>query len=162
MEEKESVDGTSETEQESEEEEAQSEEKKAKRDRKVGVNKQRKLGTDFVFAQIADLEISNQSLLAINATLERSKARLEREVDELRRKLWETRLALPRGKYRVVSEDAVEEPAETGSSSEDEAADETELDRLGRLVVHLVSSGRAALERKVEVRGIGVASMDAG
>ncbi|KAJ6483911.1 hypothetical protein DFH09DRAFT_1378119 [Mycena vulgaris] len=45
--------------------------------------------------KIADLEITNRSLLAINTSLEQTKHRQAKEIRELRRKLRESRLILP-------------------------------------------------------------------
>lgn len=52
--------------------------------------------------KIADLEITNNSLLAINATLEAEKHRLSKEVRDLRRRLRRQRLSLPPQAYRAL------------------------------------------------------------
>jgi hypothetical protein len=52
--------------------------------------------------KIADLEITNKSLLAINAMLEADKHRLSKEIRDLRRRLREQRLSLPPQAYRAL------------------------------------------------------------
>ena len=52
--------------------------------------------------KIADLEITNKSLLAINAMLETDKHRLSKEIRDLRRRLREQRLSLPPQAYRAL------------------------------------------------------------
>ena len=52
--------------------------------------------------KIADLEITNKSLLAINAMLEADKHRLSKEIRYLRRRLREQRLSLPPQAYRAL------------------------------------------------------------
>jgi len=52
--------------------------------------------------KIADLEITNNSLLAINATLEAEKHRLSKEVRDLRRRLRGQRLSLLPQSYRAL------------------------------------------------------------
>jgi len=66
---------------------------------------------------MADLEITNRSLLAINASLEKTKARQAQEIRELRRKLRETRLMLPPLTYRAVKSSL--DPGEVGDDEED-------------------------------------------
>ncbi|THV07470.1 hypothetical protein K435DRAFT_258619 [Dendrothele bispora CBS 962.96] len=53
--------------------------------------------------KIADLEITNRSLLAINSSLEATKHRQAKEIRELRRKLRESRLILPPRTYQAVT-----------------------------------------------------------
>ncbi len=74
-------------------------------------------GTDTQ-AQIADLEITNRSLLAINTTLEQTKHRQAKELRELRRKLRESRLILPPRAFRAVK----------SSLDHDDTADEDDDD----------------------------------
>lgn len=73
--------------------------------------------------QIADLEISNKSLLAINATLEAQKHKQAKEIRELKRKLRESRLILPPPAYRAVKSSL---PPEETMEEEDEEEDEEE------------------------------------
>ncbi|KDR85725.1 hypothetical protein GALMADRAFT_84824 [Galerina marginata CBS 339.88] len=67
--------------------------------------------------KIADLEITNRSLLAINASLEATKHRQAKEIHELRRKLRESRLILPPRAYRDVKSSLG--PAELEDDEED-------------------------------------------
>ncbi|KAJ3551414.1 hypothetical protein NP233_g13085 [Leucocoprinus birnbaumii] len=67
--------------------------------------------------KIADLEITNRSLLAINASLEKTKDRQAKEIRELKRKLRETRLILPPRAYRAVKSSL--DPNEIGDDEED-------------------------------------------
>jgi len=71
---------------------------------------------------MADLEITNRSLLAINASLEKTKARQAQEIRELRRKLRETRLMLPPLTYRAVKSSL--DPSEVGDDEEDVDSDD--------------------------------------
>ncbi|KAJ2929238.1 hypothetical protein H1R20_g7854, partial [Candolleomyces eurysporus] len=106
---------------------------------------------------IADLEITNRSLLSINATLEATKNRQMKEIRELRRKLRESRLILPPGAYRaykssVGPEEEEEEDEEEDSEVENAAegdGDET-YKRVKLMIENLISSGKKALETKVE------------
>lgn len=52
--------------------------------------------------KIADLEITNKSLLAINAILEAEKHRMQKEMRDLRRRLREQRLSLPPAAFRAL------------------------------------------------------------
>lgn len=70
---------------------------------------------------MADLEITNRSLLAINASLEKTKARQAQEIRELRRKLRETRLMLPPLTYRAMKSSL--DPTEVGDDEEDVDSD---------------------------------------
>ncbi|CAE6338344.1 unnamed protein product [Rhizoctonia solani] len=106
--------------------------------------------------KIADLEISNKSLLAINATLESTKSRQAKEIRELRRKLRESRLVLPPSAYLALEE---KDPLETKDNfdeddedSEDNdvtqtQADET-FDRVRGLLDQLMKDAKEALEAK--------------
>lgn len=71
--------------------------------------------------KIADLEITNHSLLAINASLEKTKDRQAKEIRELKRKLRETRLILPPRAYRAVKSSL--DPNEIGDDEEDVDSD---------------------------------------
>ena len=114
-------------------------------------------------SQIADLEITNRSLMAINATLEATKNRQAKEIRELRRKLRESRLILPPPAYRAVKsslspadladeeddDDEDEEEDENGSGILGDKADEA-YRRVRSIIDKLMDSGRAALESKPE------------
>lgn len=118
--------------------------------------------TPFCLPQIADLEITNRSLLAINATLEATKNRQAKEIRELRRKLRESRLILPPPAYRAVKsslspEDMADEEDDDDDEEEDvdssgilgDKADEA-YRRVRSVIDSLLESGRAALESKPE------------
>lgn len=106
----------------------------------------------LIISQIADLEITNRSLLVINASLEATKHRQAKEIQELKKKLRESRLILPPRTYRALSsqdpaeeeEEEVEEEEE-GSDAEDTAGDEI-YKRVKLILDTLLVSGRAALE----------------
>lgn len=108
-----------------------------------------------VFPQIADLEITNRSLLAINASLETTKNRQAKEIRDLRRKLRESRLILPPRTYKAV-ESALEVEREREDEDEDnedsdveEGVDET-FQRVRGLIDSLIESGKRALETRPE------------
>ncbi|KAF5385023.1 hypothetical protein D9615_001232 [Tricholomella constricta] len=101
--------------------------------------------------KIADLEITNRSLLAINASLESAKHKQAKEIRDLRRKLRESRLILPPRAYR-----AVKDPEPEDDDDDDENDDELEDDgkdgdevyqRIKLILEGLLDSGRRALER---------------
>ncbi|KAF8167361.1 hypothetical protein B0H34DRAFT_13708 [Crassisporium funariophilum] len=109
--------------------------------------------------KIADLEITNKSLLAINASLETTKRRQGREISELRRKLRESRLILPPSAFRAVK--SSQEPAQAPDDEED--LDDTsegedlvagggdEIYRRIKLILdNLLQSGQRALERQAK------------
>lgn len=109
--------------------------------------------------KIADLEITNRSLLAINASLEATKHRQSKEIYELRRKLRESRLMLPPRAFRAVKSSL--EPAENGDDEEDieddsEAEDLVEgngdemYKRIKLIVDTLLQTGRKALETQIK------------
>jgi len=110
--------------------------------------------------KIADLEITNRSLLAINASLEATKHRQTKEIYELRRKLRESRLMLPPGAFRAVKSSL--EPAENGDDEEDIEDDDSETEalvegngdemykRIKLIVDNLLQTGRKALETQVK------------
>ncbi|CAA7264780.1 unnamed protein product [Cyclocybe aegerita] len=109
--------------------------------------------------KIADLEITNRSLLAINATLEATKHRQAKEIRELRRKLRESRLILPPPAYRAVKSSLG--PAEMADDEEDGSdasdADEAEpgvgdeiYQRVKLILDNLLKSGQQALEKQVK------------
>lgn len=111
--------------------------------------------------KIADLEISNRSLLAINSSLEAAKHRQAKEIRDLKRKLRESRLILPPPTYRAVksslpAEEVVKEEEED-SEEVDEDEDEQELlegkddepyRRVKLILDTLLESCRRALESK--------------
>lgn len=99
------------------------------------------------------MEITNRSLLAINASLETAKHRQAKEIRELRRKLRESRLILPPRTYRAVKlsanhdDSADEEDEEVGASEEEGTGDEV-YNRIRILLEGLLETGRRALESK--------------
>ncbi|KAJ7459156.1 hypothetical protein B0H11DRAFT_2242726 [Mycena galericulata] len=77
--------------------------------------------------KIADLEITNRSLLAINTTLEQTKHRQAKELRELRRKLRESRLILPPRAFRAVKSSLDhDDTADEDDDDEDEDEDDDE------------------------------------
>ncbi|KAI4528884.1 hypothetical protein K525DRAFT_262916 [Schizophyllum commune Loenen D] len=109
--------------------------------------------------KIADLEITNKSLLAINASLEKTKNRQAKEIRDLRRKLRESRLILPPRAYRAVSKDEAADEKEEEEEEDDEEEEELEEEankdeafmRLRAAIDGLIDSGKRALESKPEV-----------
>ncbi|KAI0046619.1 hypothetical protein FA95DRAFT_1542301 [Auriscalpium vulgare] len=107
--------------------------------------------------KIEDLEITNRSLLTINASLEVTKHRQAKEIHELRRKLRESRLILPPRAYRAVKSSL---PADDDDEPEEEDEEEDEDALIGKhdevfgrvkgLLDVLLESGRAALARTSE------------
>ncbi|KAJ4485760.1 hypothetical protein J3R30DRAFT_3697144 [Lentinula aciculospora] len=112
--------------------------------------------------KIADLEITNRSLLAINSTLEATKHRQAKEIRELRRKLRESRLILPPRTYRAVTssdtkalllqteEEEDEDEDEEEEEDDDEGAageDQTYL-RIRIRLDEMIQSGQKALTAK--------------
>jgi hypothetical protein len=102
------------------------------------------------------LEITNRSLLAINASLETAKHRQAKEIRELRRKLRESRLILPPRTYRAVklsanhddsADEEDEEDDEVGVTEEEGTGDEV-YNRIRILLEGLLETGRRALESK--------------
>ncbi|KAH9932029.1 uncharacterized protein BXZ73DRAFT_101404 [Epithele typhae] len=113
--------------------------------------------------KIADLEITNRSLLAINSTLEAAKHRQAKEIRELRRKLRESRLILPPPAYRAVKssltyDDTAEDEDEDDDEDEDEVINQGIVEgkadeayrRVKLMIDGLLDSGRRALESKPE------------
>ncbi|KAF8640993.1 hypothetical protein AX17_000638 [Amanita inopinata Kibby_2008] len=105
--------------------------------------------------KIADLEITNRSLLAINASLESTKHKQAKEIRELRRKLRESRLILPPRAYRAFQssqdhEDTADEEDEADEADEEveEAADDV-FARVKVMLEGLLESGHRALESSV-------------
>jgi hypothetical protein len=105
-------------------------------------------------AQIADLEITNRSLLAINASLESAKHQQAKEIRELRRKLRESRLILPPRTYQAVKSSADhDDTTDEDDAAEDDKGDEDSLKdgdqvykRIKVILEGLLESGRRALE----------------
>ncbi|RPD57096.1 hypothetical protein L227DRAFT_507263 [Lentinus tigrinus ALCF2SS1-6] len=113
--------------------------------------------------KIADLEITNRSLLAINSSLEATKHKQAKEIRELRRKLRESRLILPPPAYRAVKssltyDDTAEEDDDDEEDEDDEEDDKELLEgkadkayqRVRVMIEGLLESGRRALESKPE------------
>lgn len=101
--------------------------------------------------KIADLEITNKSLLLINASLETTKNRQAKEIRDLKRKLRESRLILPPRAFRAVESLAHEEEAEEGDDDDDSEEGEDGPDeayaRVKDMLEGLLESGRKALEK---------------
>ncbi|KAJ7269423.1 hypothetical protein B0H12DRAFT_1229543 [Mycena haematopus] len=107
--------------------------------------------------KIADLEITNRSLLAINTSLEQTKHRQAKEIRELRRKLRESRLILPPRAFRAVKS---QDQDDTGEDEDDDGEDEEEAveaekareahdvtyRRIKVILEGLLETGRVALE----------------
>ncbi|KZT73335.1 hypothetical protein DAEQUDRAFT_721936 [Daedalea quercina L-15889] len=115
--------------------------------------------------KIADLEITNKSLLAINVTLEAAKHRQAKEIRELKRKLRESRLILPPPAYRAVKsslphddtaeEEEEEEEEEEGEDEEEERAilegkDDEPYRRVKLMMETLLETCQRALQTKPE------------
>ncbi|KAL1409383.1 hypothetical protein Q8F55_003366 [Vanrija albida] len=101
--------------------------------------------------KIADLEISNSSLLAINRSLEGTKAKQRSEITKLRRMLRETRIAPPLAATPLASppqahhRSSDDEGATSGGGEDDEfeeAMDDPALERRWDRLVSLVSAMR--------------------
>ncbi|KAL5640098.1 hypothetical protein ACGC1H_007405 [Rhizoctonia solani] len=106
--------------------------------------------------KMADLEISNKSLLAINASLEATKSRQVKEINALRRKLRESRLVLPHSAYLALEQ---KDPLETKEFEEEDNEDSEENDvtqtqadatfnRVRGLLDQLIIDAKHALEAK--------------
>ncbi|KAI6012421.1 hypothetical protein F5J12DRAFT_890771 [Pisolithus orientalis] len=107
--------------------------------------------------KIADLEITNRSLLAINASLETTKNRQAKEIRDLRRKLRESRLILPPRAFDALNSsfpnDGDDEMDGDDADSEDidiEGVEDEGFQRVRCLIDGLIQSGRRALESKPE------------
>ncbi|KAI0828873.1 hypothetical protein BC628DRAFT_1174581 [Trametes gibbosa] len=110
--------------------------------------------------KIADLEITNRSLLAINSSLEATKHKQAKEIRDLRRKLRESRLILPPPAYRAVKSSLTHDD-EQDDEDEEEEGDGEDADliegkedepyrRVKVMVEGLLESCRRALESKPE------------
>lgn len=129
--------------------------------------------------QMADLEITNRSLMAINASLEATKHRQAKEIQDLRRRLREARLILPPRAFLASKDSTLStfSDADLGldndsSSSEDEGNDEDEGEkpkdpdarskvsgdaafrRIKLLLDTLLKEGTAALEHEKDMVGL--------
>jgi hypothetical protein len=114
----------------------------------------------YFSTQIADLEITNRSLLAINATLEATKHRQAREIRELKRKLRESRLILPPRAYLEVKSSL--DPSEIADDEDDEDEDDDDdggggaderdemYQRIRLLIDNLLDTGKRALEKQIK------------
>ncbi|GLB35835.1 hypothetical protein LshimejAT787_0301230 [Lyophyllum shimeji] len=106
--------------------------------------------------KIADLEITNRSLLAINASLESTKHQQAKEIRELRRKLRESRLILPPRAYRAFKDKDRDATPVDDDEDDDDDNDDDELDndgdetykRIKVILEGLIETGKRALERK--------------
>ncbi|KAF9469834.1 hypothetical protein BDZ94DRAFT_33931 [Collybia nuda] len=105
--------------------------------------------------KIADLEITNRSLLAINASLETAKHKQAKEIRDLRRKLRESRLILPPRAYRAVKssldhDDTADEEDEDDEINEEQKDGDEVYRRIKILLEGLLDSGQRALVAKTE------------
>ncbi|KAH9849235.1 hypothetical protein C2E23DRAFT_395092 [Lenzites betulinus] len=112
--------------------------------------------------KIADLEITNRSLLAINSSLEATKHKQAKEIRDLRRKLRESRLILPPPAYRAVKSSLTHDDEQANEDEEEEEEDDEEdadllegkedepYRRVKVMVEGLLDSCRRALESKPE------------
>ncbi|EKM61606.1 uncharacterized protein PHACADRAFT_180701 [Phanerochaete carnosa HHB-10118-sp] len=110
--------------------------------------------------KIADLEITNKSLLVINTQLESAKNKQAKEIQELRHKLRESLLSLPPSVYHAAKSSLdVEEPpddddAEDGEEGEDLQTTNTKADEIyshcRSMLDDMLAIGRKALETKPE------------
>ena len=120
---------------------------------------------DHFMLQIADLEITNRSLLSINSTLEATKHRQAKEIRDLRRKLRESRLVLPPSAFKAVKSSITEdertveeEPAENEEEEEEDEEEQAVVEgktdetyrRVRSLIERLIDQGKRALETKPE------------
>lgn len=103
--------------------------------------------------KMADLEITNRSLTAINSVLEATRHRQAKEIRELRRKLRESRLVLPPSTYRTLKHEEEEEEEEEDEVSEDESdivkgdgPGNEGYQRVRLLLENLIETGKRALE----------------
>ncbi|EGO05124.1 hypothetical protein SERLA73DRAFT_128875 [Serpula lacrymans var. lacrymans S7.3] len=101
--------------------------------------------------KIADLEITNRSLLAINASLENTKHRQAKEIRDLRRKLRDSRLSLSPGTFRVLNSSPY--LSESDHDEEDEGTDngrkgkgDVLYEKIKMMLEELIVSGEKALD----------------
>lgn len=126
-------------------------------DGEIGHNEDREVKAEAKSnRKIADLEITNRSLLVINASLEATKHRQSKEIRELRRKLRESRLILPPGTFRAIKSSLEsgddEEDIDDDSETEDmvEGSGDDMYKRIKLIVDGLLQTGRKALETQVK------------
>lgn len=112
--------------------------------------------------KIEDLEITNRSLMVINASLEAAKHRQAKEIRDLRRRLRESRLILPPKAYRLVTSDTSPgADLDDDDDEDDDDADEVDTLDVGKikdegfkrcltLLETLLDNGRQALASKSE------------
>lgn len=103
--------------------------------------------------KIADLEITNKSLLLINASLETTKNRQAKEIQDLKRKLRESRLILPPRAFRAVESHVREEQEEEGNDDDSEEGEDEPDEAYARvkdMLDGLLESGRKALEKTLD------------
>jgi len=112
--------------------------------------------------KIEDLEITNRSLLAINASLETTKHKQATEIRELRRKLRESRLMLPPRTYHAIKSSLAPEDMADDEDVDDEDDDNDNDDgdehdetyrRIKGMLEDLLEMGRRAL--RAEPRDFG-------
>lgn len=102
--------------------------------------------------KMADLEITNRSLTAINSTLEATRHRQAKEIRELRRKLRESRLILPPSTYQQLKSEEEEEEDEEEVSEDDSdivkgnGPGNEGYQRVRLLLENLIETGKRALE----------------
>ena len=107
-------------------------------------------------SQIADLEITNRSLLAINASLETTKNHQAKEIRDLRRKLRESRLILPPQTFMALKSASsgddgdVDQDGDDDDSEDIEGAEDEGFQRVRCLLDALIQSGKRALESTSE------------
>lgn len=96
-------------------------------------------------------------MLTINASLETTKNRQAKEIRDLRRKLRESRLALPPRAFRQVKAEEIAKVDDDVSDSDSEVEDAAQLgdgdeiyNRVKVMIEVLLASGKEALEKKVE------------
>jgi len=120
-------------------------------------------------SQIEDLEITNRSLLAINASLEATKHKQAREIRELRRKLRESRLMLPPRAFRAIKSSLGPEDIADDEDIDDDDEEDTDVHdetyrRIKGILEGLLETGRRALRaepRDFEKQGSGVKVLSA-
>ncbi|KAG6882815.1 hypothetical protein C0993_009038 [Termitomyces sp. T159_Od127] len=113
--------------------------------------------------KIADLEITNRSLLAINASLESTKHTQAREIRDLRRKLRESRLILPPPAFRAVNDADPTDDSDSDDDDdedEDDAAQDEVFVRIKTMLDNLLETGRAALQTQPRESAAKVLSAD--
>ncbi|KAG8987096.1 hypothetical protein FRB94_002217 [Tulasnella sp. JGI-2019a] len=108
--------------------------------------------------KIADLEITNRSLMSINAMLEATKVRQAKEIRDLRRRLRETRLILPPRAFAafknsdttaVAAEEALKAENDDDDEDSDVAEGEVDLiyDRITGMLERMLGHAKEAVDR---------------